>query len=386
MSDDFLQDGSEPARRFLAVLETVRRHGLTDDVAALEPCFDQAATPRLQGEIARLLGFYFLRRGEYDRAIHWSDRAVDRLPHDRDSAYNAIFARFQKMAFAEAAEHALAALRRCGEHFEFYSILCTSLGAEGRMDEVRRYGTRALELKAAAAHAPPRDLGAIPVPPFSPGRRNVISFSLFGADAKYRDGAMLNVRDAASVYPGWTCRFYVDDSVPAALRQTLRNAGAQVIGVHGMPADPCGTLWRFLVADDAEVDRFILRDADSLLNVRERAAVDEWIESGRHFHVMRDHYDQSELVLAGMWGGVRGALPPMLPAIRAWFAAQNQVLGRTVDQEFLRSLWPTIRQSVLTHDSVFGFGEHRDFPGHGGLPPGCWVGCDWRRMRTRPGA
>ncbi len=33
----------------------------------------------------------------------------------------------------------------------------------------------------------------------------------------------------------------------------------------------------------------IVRDADSRLNVREKAAVDAWIASGRPFHVMRDH-------------------------------------------------------------------------------------------------
>ncbi|HEY1934395.1 MAG TPA: hypothetical protein VGG99_20495 [Acetobacteraceae bacterium] len=375
-----LNDGTEPARHFFAVLAHVRQHGLSDEVATLEARFPQAADPRLQGEMAKLLGFHFLRRGEPDRAIHWSDLAVERLPRDRDSAYNAIFARFQNGAFEDAADHAKAALQRCGEHFEFYSILCTALGALGRMDDVRRYGTRSLELKAAATAFPPHDLSSVAVPAFSPGPRNVIGFSLYGSVPKYTEGAVLNARAARFVYPGWTCRFYVDDSVSAPLRQTLRGEGAQVIGVHGMPADPCGTLWRFLVADDADVDRFILRDADSLLNVRERVAVDEWIDSGLRFHVMRDHYDQSELVLAGLWGGVRGALPPMLPAIRAWFAAQRQVIGRTADQEFLRSLWPTIRQSVLTHDSVFAFGEPRDFPAVGRLPPGCWVGCDWRKL------
>jgi hypothetical protein len=125
----------------------------------------------------------------------------------------------------------------------------------------------------------------------------------------------------------------------------------------------------------------VLRDADSLINVRERVAVDAWLDSGRHFHVMRDHYDHAELVLAGMWGGVRGALPPLVPAIRAWFAGARHVVGHTAGQESLRQvLWPTIRQSVLTHDSQFDFGEHADFPAVGRLPPGWWVGCDWARM------
>ena len=43
-----------------------------------------------------------------------------------------------------------------------------------------------------------------------------------------------------------------------------------------------------------------VRDADSVVNVREKVAVEEWLASTRHFHLMRDHYDHSELVLAGM--------------------------------------------------------------------------------------
>jgi hypothetical protein len=53
-----------------------------------------------------------------------------------------------------------------------------------------------------------------------------------------------------------------------------------------------------------------VRDADSVLNLRERLAVDDWLASGRWFHIMRDWWSHTDLVLAGMWGGVAGVLPP----------------------------------------------------------------------------
>jgi hypothetical protein len=43
-------------------------------------------------------------------------------------------------------------------------------------------------------------------------------------------------------------------------------------------------------------------------------------------------------------------------------------------------MWPTIRRSVLTHDSQFAFGERVDFPPQARLPPGIHVGCDGRKM------
>ena len=42
------------------------------------------------------------------------------------------------------------------------------------------------------------------------------------------------------------------------------------------------------------------RDSDSLLNIREKKAVDEWIKSDKSFHIMRDHKYHKTRILAGM--------------------------------------------------------------------------------------
>lgn len=47
--------------------------------------------------------------------------------------------------------------------------------------------------------------------------------------------------------------------------------------------------WRFLCAQDASLVRFIVRDIDSTLTARDRAAVNSWIAEGKKFHVIRDH-------------------------------------------------------------------------------------------------
>jgi hypothetical protein len=41
-----------------------------------------------------------------------------------------------------------------------------------------------------------------------------------------------------------------------------------------------GMFWRFMVADDKTVDRYIVRDGDSRVSKREALAVDDWIVSG----------------------------------------------------------------------------------------------------------
>ena len=380
-------DENDLGRRFTAMVQRIGREGLSPDIAELALEIDEVTSPALRGELAKLLGFYWLRQGDYVRARDWSDRASTDLLDDPDCAYNAMFAACQMARWDETISRAERALERFGERSEFYDILSATFGVTGRMGEARVAGTRALELKSLRVSGPALDLSHVPTPPFDGSRpeRNAICFSLFGEDPKYTDGAILNARAAPFLYPGWSARFYVDDSVPRPVIDALSRAGARILMVAGLPSQPFGPLWRFLAADDPGLDRYLLRDADSLVNTRERVAVDEWLRSGTHFHVMRDHYDHCELVLAGMWGAVRGALPPQTTAIQAWAARQNRVLGKTTDQEYLRThLWPTIRQSVLSHDSQFSFGDGRPFPSVGGMPPGCWVGCQWRQHAAPP--
>jgi hypothetical protein len=102
-----------------------------------------------------------------------------------------------------------------------------------------------------------------------------------------------------------------------------------------------GMFYRFLVASDTTVDRFIIRDVDSRLNSRDRLAVEDWIQSKQAIHIIRDHVnhclpmngitmeDSPLLVLTpppplsirrsgGMWGGVNGALPMIKEQVEDW--------------------------------------------------------------------
>ena len=83
------------------------------------------------------------------------------------------------------------------------------------------------------------------------------------------------------------------------------------------PPTGSGLFWRFLVEDDPDVDIYLVRDADSVINVKERWAVADWLNSGKAFHVMRDNPQHSELMLAGMWGAHRGNIGGMRKRIEA---------------------------------------------------------------------
>ena len=63
-----------------------------------------------------------------------------------------------------------------------------------------------------------------------------------------------------------------------------------------------GMLWRFLPLVDPQVSVMVSRDLDSRLTAREQAAVEEWLNTGLAFHVMRDNPQHGTEILGGMWG------------------------------------------------------------------------------------
>ena len=63
-----------------------------------------------------------------------------------------------------------------------------------------------------------------------------------------------------------------------------------------------GMLWRFLPVLDPTVDMMVSRDLDSRLTIREQTAVEDWLNTGLAFHVMRDNPHHGTEILGGMWG------------------------------------------------------------------------------------
>lgn len=211
-------------------------------------------------------------------------------------------------------------------------------------------------------------------------QRNIIAFSLWGDNPTYVHGAIVNARLAQNLYYGWKTRFYCARDVPADALETLKKLGAQVVMVDDPRLAGVRPFWRFLVADDPEVHFFACRDTDSRLNAQELNAVDAWLRSGKPFHAMRDHIYHMELLLAGLWGGMAGVLPPLLPRI---LSRPEYAGNRFADQLFLMEfVWPLVRDHILVHDSHYRFHGSVDFPGAYRLPRPVHVGGAIKTMET----
>lgn len=181
----------------------------------------------------------------------------------------------------------------------------------------------------------------------------VISFSLYGWHPMYYEGMLRNCELAKTVYPEWFVWVYCGPDVSKDWRTKIEMRGGKVIDavsacrgtVLANRINHTGMFWRFLPARDKNVEMMISRDSDSRLNVRERGAVDEWINSGLKFHAMRDHPNHRfHVFMGGMWG-VRGHLD-ILALLRGYMLDGH----KGEDQEFLKAkLLPLTRGQVFEH-------------------------------------
>ena len=192
---------------------------------------------------------------------------------------------------------------------------------------------------------------------------NVISFSLYGTDPKYNITAIFNVILSKRIYPDWICRFYIDNTVPMNIRERLIDLGSELIFVDSNQKKLPGTTWRFLAADDPDISRVIFRDADSLISERERYAVNEWLDSEKAFHIIRDEGSHTSLILAGLFGMITKKIPNIEVMLYDYLSDNKKINDRYYDQNFLSlRLWGYMRQDLMTHTNIFDIEDSKEIP------------------------
>lgn len=270
---------------------------------------------------------------------------------------------FEIKEYALAKEYILKSIKANGETLYLLGKLSSIHYLLNDFENFLKVGNQLLSLNDTQdfleIHTKPEPIG-------NDKTKNIISFSIYGDSPRYCETAILNTIEAKNLYPNWTCRFYVDHSVPQEVLDRLVANGAELHFVSDEVKKMIhGTMWRFLVIDDENIDRFIIRDADSIVSTREQYAVNEWLESDKAFHIMRDGYTHTDIILAGMWGGVTGIIEDIKSQILKYNKTCQSKLYFGQDQHFLRDvIWKQIKGSVLHHDSQFNYENTVKFPDH----------------------
>lgn len=202
----------------------------------------------------------------------------------------------------------------------------------------------------------------------------LISFSLWGDDPKYFQGAIENLKLLPEIYPGWTCVFYMNRTYSQF--EEVKNIAKNCMFITPPLAHKYSNMfWRFCAGSIGGCERYIVRDTDSRLNDREADAVREWEESGKPFHIMRDNVSHNTQIPGGMWG----ATFDITPDVDNFFHSHSKVINdyKQWDQIFLANyIWPRIKDNHVAHDSIHNYtGSERLFKVS--LPPNQFVGQDW---------
>jgi len=184
----------------------------------------------------------------------------------------------------------------------------------------------------------------------------VISFGLWGNKPRYIEGAEANVVLARRFYPDWQYWFFCDESVPKETLSLLsKQKDCRVMVTNTKDTRQDRLFWRFWAASYEDVDVMIVRDTDSRIGQREQVAVNDWLNQGTSFHIMRDSPVHNVPMCGGMWGCRAHRLRNIRAAIEKYYdeGKHNTVLCG-VDQDFLHQVvWPVAMHDCTEHDDFF---------------------------------
>ena len=199
--------------------------------------------------------------------------------------------------------------------------------------------------------------------------KKVVSYSVWGTNPIYLEGMRREARRIVvdPFFIEWECWIYYNHTIGEEYRNsitsicperikwiTLENKYQQIRNWNQTIR-----MWRFLPIDHPEVELMICRDCDSLITEREKITINEWLNSEKQFHIMRDHPGHRNKILAGMWGmrkigenGNRRWIDgKMEQLIIAWTPHIHD--NYSFDEKFLeKCIYPLTVENRVIHDEI----------------------------------
>jgi tetratricopeptide (TPR) repeat protein len=310
------------------------------------------------------LSYYLFLIKDYAGASHILQSAYGLYPEDDTLLLNLGISFSRNKSYKESIRYISQYLKKHSEEFTAWDSLAACYYHIGENKKAAKAGNNSLILKDRKFGKPDNNwqLPKHSINELTADKKKVISFSLWGNEKRYIFGALRNLLLAPDIYPDWELWFHVDNSVSQGFIELIKQLGGKVLLQPEGQVQRDKLCWRFNVANDASVGYFLVRDADSVFSIRECNAVQQWIDSGKHFHIIRDWWTHTDLILAGMWGGIAGVLPNIQELLDNY--SPNSVTTPNIDQWFLRDcIWRYIKSSYLAHDRCFSYGNSQAIPG-----------------------
>lgn len=190
----------------------------------------------------------------------------------------------------------------------------------------------------------------------------VISFSLYGDNPIYTIGCIKNAILKETLFPEWEMWVYYNNTVPENILSELKELNVNLIDTNEFNGF-FGSLWRFRTMNSENVEFFISRDCDSRISERDKIAVDEWIDSGKSFHILREHpIGHYWPINAGMWGAKGNSILNIKESIDSYLLKNPMFYDKSIDQIYLRDVvYPIAVKDLFLHDEYYnyeGFGTN----------------------------
>ena len=180
----------------------------------------------------------------------------------------------------------------------------------------------------------------------------VFSFSLWGSAKRYLIGAIEVSKQVGVMFPGFECWFYIHSTVPEDIViDLLKMDHVKIIRMDCDLETSKPMMWRFQAIDHPDCDIMMPRDTDTRFYLREKLAIEKWLESGKAFHIMRDCPHHWQRIMGGMFGTKK----------HSWnwgdkIASWKQVGVRDYDQIFLKEvIYPLVVDDIMVHDSFYNY-------------------------------
>ncbi|XP_040581410.1 uncharacterized protein [Lepeophtheirus salmonis] len=189
----------------------------------------------------------------------------------------------------------------------------------------------------------------------------------------YIKGIAANVQSIKKFFPGWAMRLYYDVHSTHPLykdmcRLVCQNNHVDLCNVRNLPGVPLknasslfGMLWRFFPTLDPQVDIIGSRDLDSVFTEREVAAVQEWMNSDKILHAMRDHPQHKTEILGGLWEANvvsqkarnlwKKSWDDLIVDTSAWTGKSGRGNDQRLLTRYIWNIWG--HKNALHHDSYF---------------------------------
>jgi len=181
---------------------------------------------------------------------------------------------------------------------------------------------------------------------------NAFSFCLYGpANQRYYTPLIENLKIALAHFPEWKVWIhYAPDVDPTYLAVLTKYPNAVLCPTNML--GPANMISRFYTIDNPEVDVMFVRDADSLLNFKDRWAIQRFLGKTEFVaHTIRDHKEHGSNLMGGLWG-IRKSAGLNIQEQYQMYLDSPVDMGVAHDQNFLSSkIYPLIRSRLLVHYS-----------------------------------